>query len=167
MTLRHAAFEKSTFFRFIIAVVLALAAVGLFIVNHAASVRSGERHQKEITSVTASIDRDVDTILARYEIEKSWMKKRVVDVEGSNVGRIERRILLPPDVQSVQINLSLNAMAKRYRGRAVASENLKENIIAIHIEVDDVVVETIILKPTKDLRRRSTTEHEESTPSTI
>ena len=138
-------------FRFIIAVVLALAAIGLFWMNRSAVIKSTEPPKKDFSELLARVDRDVDTVLARFNIEKEWMKKR--EIPGSFVGRIERRVLIPPDVQSVQINLALNTMVRRYGGRAIASENLKENTIAIHIEFEGYILESLILKPSKELKR--------------
>jgi len=39
------------------------------------------------------------------------------------------------------MNAAFNTMAKRYNGRAVASENLKENYVTIHIETGGSIVQ--------------------------
>ena len=63
--------------------------------------------------------------------------------------------MIPPDVLPVQLNQALNSMARRYHGRAIASENLKENSVTIHIELEGYIVETIILRPSPELRRQA------------
>ena len=152
-------FEKPVIFRILLAIVLGCTALTLFL-----TTRDREKHEerngakKELGAVLADLDRDVDTVLARFGIEKEWIKKKHVPLLNSPLYRIERRVAIPPDVVPVQMNVAFNIMAQRYDGRAVASENLKENTVTVHIEVDGNVYQTIVLKPVRDLKRKASKE---------
>ena len=144
--------------RIVLSLVLACIALGVFLLNqrtlktHSNSVETKEREQ-ELSSALANIDHDVDSVLTRFGIEKEWIRKRQIPLEKVKLTRTERRVAIPENVLPITMNAAFNTMAKRYNGRAVASENLKENTVTIHIEVKGCIIETIIVKPTPQLRR--------------
>ena len=63
----------------------------------------------------------------------------------------------------ISLNVAFNQLAKRYDGRAIASENLKENTVTIHIEIEGYIIQTIIVKPTRDLQRTEKKQHQART----
>ena len=145
--------ERTLLIRLGVSLVLAAAALSLFLMSRSA-ISTIERSKQALSpSLVASIDREIDSILSQFKIEKGWMRKNSFPIPNTIVYRIERRIAIPPSVQAVQMNVAMNAMAKRHNGRAVASENLKENSVTIHIEMQGYIVQTIILKTNPDLKR--------------
>ena len=146
-------FDKGIIFRFLLSIVLAAAALGLFLMSRAKITQPVTKSEKDFASLTLQLDRDVDTVLSHFNIQKEWTKKLQFPVPNSSLNRIERRVLIPPDILPIQMNLVLNRMAKRYNGRAVASENLKESTVTIHIEVDGTILETIVLKTDAKLKQ--------------
>ena len=147
--------DKSIIFRFFFILVLVGAAIGLFLANQTQRTKPSEQSQQNLTSVVKEIDQQVDTVLVKFRIEKKWCRKKEVVIPGSNQFRIERKVMIPPDIIPVQINRALNLMAQRYGGRAIGSENLKENTVTIHLKLEDYIIETIILKTSRDLKRAS------------
>jgi hypothetical protein len=144
--------------RAVISVLLGVAAAGLFFLNRM-SLTGPEEHREQTEphpaprgTVAGEIDREVDSVLVHFGIDASWSRKKEIEIPNSQFVRIERRVLIPKDLATVVMNEAFNAMAKRFNGRAIASENLRENHVTIHIEVDGSVVETIILRPTANLR---------------
>ena len=146
-------FDKSIIFRFFFILVLVGAAIGLFFANQTQRTKPSELSQQNLASVVKEINQQVDTVFAKFRIEKKWCRKKEVVIPGSNQFRIERKVMIPPDIIPVQINRALNLMAQRYGGRAIGSENLKENTVTIHIKLEDYIIETIVLKLNKDLVR--------------
>src|SRR5271169_7089689 len=146
-------FDKGIIFRFLLSLVLAAAALGLFLMSRAKITQPVAKNEKDFSSLTLQLDRDVDTVLSHFKIQKEWSRKLQVPIPNSTLNRVERRVLIPPDVLPIQMNLVLNRMAKKYNGRAVASENLKENTITIHIEVEGTILETIVLKTDAHLKK--------------
>ena len=139
--------------RVLLSVMLAGAALTLFLMHRATLDRPPEVRQHNVRDIVADVDREVDTVLVHFRIEKRWIRKEQIPIPNAEISRTERRVTIPPDVIPVQLNQALNTMARRYNGRAIASENLKENSVTIHIELEGYIVQTIILKPTPDLRR--------------
>ena len=148
-----AKFEKGVLIRVFVSVALAGAALMLFLIERSALVQPPEVRQRNVREIALDLDREVDSVLVRFRIEKRWIRKTRIPIPNAELSRTERRVVIPPDVLPVQMNQMLNAMARRYSGRAVASENLKENSITIHIELEGYLVQTIILKPDPELRR--------------
>ncbi len=151
-----AALDKGVVFRILLSILLVAGALALFFLNrtHNRNTSPPAEVRRDISAVVTEVDEQVDTILARFNIEKSWCKKQQFAIPGTSISRTERRVMIPPDVLPVQMNLAFNIMAKHYDGRAVASENIKENLVTIHIELERYVIQTIILKPVKDLKRQ-------------
>lgn len=147
-------FDKAIIFRFLVSLALATAALVLFLMNRSTLDKPAEKRQRDVKEIVADVDREVDTVLAHFHIEKQWIRKQQIPIPNSQIKRTERKIIIPTDILPVQMNLMLNTMAKRYNGRAIASENLKENSVTIHIELEGYIVQTIILKPSIDLQRR-------------
>ncbi len=143
--------------RGLIAVVLALAALALFLLPHSrgpSPPSSGEDEPRHVDrEIAARLDHDIDTVLGRFGIEQEWVRKREVPLPGKEVSRWERRVAIPPDMIPIQMNLAFSALAKRYHGRAVASENSKDNTVTIHMELGGLILQTIILRPNSQLQR--------------
>ena len=159
---------KPILIRIALSIVLACVALGVFLLNQRTlktqpdNMESKESGQ-ELSSVLAGIDHDVDSVLTRFGIEKEWIRKREIPLEKINLTRTERRVAIPLNVLPITMNAAFNMMAKRYNGRAVASENLKENAVTIHIEVKGYIIQTIIVKPTPHLRRSERKQSQTST----
>jgi hypothetical protein len=133
--------------RLLASVLLAAAALTLFLLQRATLEKPPEVRQRNVREMVAAIDREVDSVLTRFRVEPRMVRKTQVPIPNAEMSRTERRVSLPPDVVPVQVNQVLNAMARRYSGRAIASENIKENTVTIHIELEGYIVQTIILKP--------------------
>ena len=146
-------FEKPIIFRILLSVVLAGAAVALFILNRSTFEKPQVQSKEDFRVTLAKVDREVDTLLVRFGVDRSWITRKQIVSPNLPLARIERRVFIPPSLASVQMNVALNLMAKRFNGRAVATENLKENSVTIHIELEQQIVQTIILIVKTDLKR--------------
>ena len=140
--------------RLVASITLGCIALGIFLMSRTSVVRPDRPPGSGLTpALVSSIDHEVDTLLAQFNIERKWIRKKIIAIPNSSVSRIERSIAIPRDVLPLQVNFAMNSMAKRYKGRAIASENLRENSVTIHIEMQGYVVQTIILKTHRKLRR--------------
>ena len=146
--------------RVVLSLALASGALVLFLLQRSEVAPPQEVRVRNVREMVGAIDREVDTVLARFALSGRAVRKSVVPIPNTELGRTERRVLTPPGFIPVQLNQALNAMARRYAGRAVASENLKENMVTIHIELEGYIIETIILRPDPAQRR----ERERSRP---
>ncbi len=155
--------DKGTLGRLVIAGLLALVALVLFLLprEHGPAPPTAEEPaiDSELLQRAAQLDRDIDTVLARFGIEPEWVRKREIPLPGKELVRWERRVAIPPDMLPIQLNLAFNAVAKRYNGRAIASENSKDNSVTIHVELDGLILQSIILKPSSQLQRPARGSH--------
>jgi hypothetical protein len=97
-------------------------------------------------ATVALLDRQIDTVLAGFGIGAGTVKKRAYAVPEENFTRTERIVPLSDTVAAVSVNAAMNAMARRHGGRAVAAENARLGTVTIHIELDGIVVHTVILR---------------------
>ncbi len=145
--------------RVVVTILLAGVVLVLFLVNRKAAPTGppppdeSPKRMAMIDSASVEIDREVDSVLSHFGIENDWIQKRQIAIPNSTLHRIERRIIIPQDIVPVQINQALNLMARKHHARAIASENLKENTVTIHIDIDGIVTQTLILKPISQLQR--------------
>lgn len=139
--------------RIVLAVVLASVALGLFLLNRPRPTQPPPPSAQDLSATINDIDLGIDSVLAQFHIERSWVRKRAIAFPNRSGQRIERRVRIPKDILTISINLALNSMVQRYHGRAIASENLKENTVTIHIELLGYIVQTIIFKLDSELKR--------------
>jgi hypothetical protein len=147
--------EKSILFRIILIGLLAVAVGTMVFLSHRKQVQENVTIRDNPAVAVARIDQEVDTLLAQFGIAPEWIKKKSVAVTGSDFQRTERKVLIPVNLLPVRINLAFNEMARRYGGRAVASENMKENTVTIHLDMGGTILQTIILKPARELPETS------------
>src|SRR5881394_1237128 len=108
----------------------AVAVLVLFWANSSRFALDGGASTRELTAeLASSLDREVDSVLARCNIERGWIKKSSVPLPNSRTELIERKVAIPADVLPVYVNVAMNVMAKRYNAKVVAYENMKENSV--------------------------------------
>jgi hypothetical protein len=132
---------------------LAAAAVALFVFS-----RSGTDGARPATAAVAplsqasvtAVDHAVDSVLRTFSLDRASLRTASYPIPHSNLKRIEKRVSVPPAFSSIQVNHALNQVAREFGGRVVASENLKEQLVAMHVEMSGLIIETVILKTASD-----------------
>ena len=141
----------------LIAILLASATLSLFYFDRPKeSIRPMISPQKRLDLQTThlAIDQQVDTLLLRrFFLDKSWIKKKQIPVPETEFTRIERKVFLSPDTMLTMVNIAFNTMARQFNARAIGSENTREHTMTIHIAYQGSVMQTILLIPTRDLKR--------------
>jgi hypothetical protein len=150
--------SKGIIWRLAISIVLGASAVLLFILNRDEEVVTAEEMQRQFSVSVQSIDAEVDGILEKFGVEKGWIKRSEIPATGGGLARIERHVLIPPTVVPVLVNREFNLLARRFQGRVVATENLKENTVTIHILLHQSIIHTIILKIHHNIQNKGTRE---------
>lgn len=155
--------DKGILFRTIISIVLGLGGVAFFLAHQygvgpmgkqvAASEGSPRRQQASADwrEQLPAMDAEIDTAIVHSGIQKWWVKKKLFPVTDANFSRVERRIEVPRELLIIEMNTSLNELAHRYNGRAIASENLREHLVTVHVDIAGFVVQTIIFHTTDAL----------------
>ncbi|MBI5020327.1 MAG: hypothetical protein HZB59_02730 [Ignavibacteriales bacterium] len=131
-------------------VLLAFSSLGMQLLS-----QSSDNSNDEFNSLkdrAFKIDAEVDSILIHAKIKPDAIKKKIINTTDPEIKRIERRINIQEDFSVIELNKSLNLMAQKYGGRAIGSENTKEKSVTIHIKLDRYIIESIILKTTKEIK---------------
>ena len=145
---------RGSWIRLVSSITLASLALGLFLISRTSMMKPiGSATPAPNAVIVGRIDREVDSVLSHFRIESAWIRKKVITLRTAGLSRIERLVAIPPDVLAVQLNVAMNTMAKKYDARAIASENLMENTITIHIELLGYIIQTIVLKTNPELHR--------------
>lgn len=148
--------EKENIIRIFIVIILAFTVV-LFV--FLGDIDDANKMEKEILPVLpryteAELDSAVEGVLEKFDIDQSWIKQSEVQVPGSSTKRIERRVVIPTDLALVVMNVEFKKMAARFNLNATATEDTKENTVTIHIHENKLILQTIVLKPTQNLKRK-------------
>lgn len=147
--------EKGISIRFLMSGTFALVAVYLFILNRNGESEPPPKFHRELDQMAQAIDIEVDGVLENFGIEKAWVRRREINDRENHFLRIERRVAVPPRIVPIMVNRELNVLARRYHGRAVATENLKENSVTIHIILNQRVIQTVILTGETESRKEN------------
>lgn len=150
--------DTSTIVRISLSVFLAGAAAFLFTLNREESAERPEEFEPGFVLSVQQIDKEIDGILENFGVEKTWVKKKEIGGRNSQFARIERRVLIPPTIIPVLVNHEFNMLARRYQGRAIATENIRDNIVTIHILLHRTIIQTVILKINPDMKVKGTRE---------
>ena len=125
-------------------IVLSFAALGFYVVEQKGEIQSSRNKTIDLSKMSTDIDREVDSLLIKSHIEKQWWKKR--QMTFSRYTRIERKVLVPSAFNILEMNRALNTMAHDFGGRAIGSENLKDNSVTVHIKLEKYILQSIIFK---------------------
>ena len=77
--------QKQVLVRLLVAVGLAAAALVLFIMSRSAIDKIEQSKQALSPAIAIRIDRDVDSLLTKFKIEKSWIRKSSIPLAKHSV----------------------------------------------------------------------------------
>jgi uncharacterized protein YpmB len=140
--------EKALIMRIFVVIILAIACTLLFYVEEIKEPKLKEQTSGVVQQsyTLAEVDSVVEKVLEKFQIDKSWVKRTEITVTGSGQKRIERKVAIPPDIIPALMNVEFKRMVDNYNLQVSATENLKENMVTIHIHDNRKIIETIILK---------------------
>ena len=148
--------EKALIIRIFVVTFLAIAAALLFYVEEIKEPKLKEQTSAVVQQsyTLADVDSVVEKVLEKFQIDKSWIKRTEISIPGSGQKRIERKVAIPPEIIPALVNVKLKRMADKYNLQVSATENLKENMVTIHIHDNRKIIETVILKITQPLKKQ-------------
>ena len=143
--------EKALIIRIFVVIILAIACTLLFYVEEIKEPKLKEHSTTVVQQgyTLAEVDSVVEKVLEKFQIDKSWIKRTEISIPGSGQKRIERKVAIPPEIIPALMNVELKRMADNFNLQVSATENLKENMVTIHIHDNRKIIETVILKITQ------------------
>jgi len=124
-----------------------LAACALMLVM--ANIVAENKARRAVTAVPMSqaslreIDKVIETLLNRFQIDRSKITSRNVQTPDTKLFRVERRVLVSPDFASLRLVQQLNQLVAPFGARAVATERTAENRVTVHVIRDRVIIQSI------------------------
>lgn len=148
--------EKAHIIRIFVVIILTIAIALLFYIGEIKEPNLKEQISAFVQPdyTLAEVDSAVQKVLEKFQIDKSWIKRTEISITGSAQKRIELKVMIPPEIIPALINVELKRMAKNYKLQVSATENLKENMVTIHIHENRKIIETIILKITQEQKKQ-------------
>lgn len=128
--------------KLIVVLTLAIVCVALAFLVGELPVSSAE-HAADVRDEVADVNAVLDSLFARYHIERKAVKTWHVQTPDKKFIRVERRVIVPPDFISLRFNHDLSRELERFGARAVATERTKENAVTMHIKRDGIIIQSI------------------------
>jgi hypothetical protein len=144
--------------RIIFVAVLAVLCLALSYNKIIASFSTKEISKPNVDSLFVLLDTKIDTILFEFTIQENWIKKREVQIPGTNWKRTLREVYLPKDtsqwktiISPTLVNKSLHELARKYNCEPSATQVLKKQMLFMNMKFEGIIVEQIQLTTTDNL----------------
>jgi hypothetical protein len=126
------------------AVLAVFAAVLLILVLRTESPHRGTPVNRPLI---ASVDSLVDAFLKEKGIDRGKERKWPVRNPGGDILRIERRIAVPRERITLELNRDLNQAVESMGGHVAGTERTKASTVVLHIVVRGMTVHTLTIEP--------------------
>lgn len=94
-----------------------------------------------------AVDSLVDTFLRDQGIDRKKERKWSVRNPQGRVIRMERRIQVPRELITLELNRALSEAVAAIGGHVAGSERTKESTVVLHVVVDEMTLHTLTLEP--------------------
>lgn len=101
------------------------------------------------------IEHDLTALFDKYAVSESWITARQINVPAVRGVRREWTVRVPRDLALATLIYDVNAIAQDYDGSTFAVEDLRLGEVAIHLSRSRHVEQTIILKRSADVKRKT------------
>lgn len=126
---------------FAIWIVVASALVFVFGLPH-----TGKKAPQHRTA-DPNIQAVVHQLLRQYRVDPKTMATRTHSAGNGNVVRIERRVKVAPDFNTLNFHVDLSRALAEHDATVTASEKSEDGSVAMHIKKDGMIVETLVFLP--------------------
>jgi hypothetical protein len=124
---------------------LMAAVLAIFIIDFALSGFIKKQRSGETISLKDEIltmDAAIDNILTDYGVKKEWKSKQSVQLRDDLL-RFERSIRIPYNFPVVEMNHEIASLCSRYNAQTSSNEDIKNQIIQLHINHRGIVIQNI------------------------
>ncbi len=125
---------------------------GLFFVPFAiaiAFVSCKEPSRKSYESLT-KVDAAIAKLLAQFQIQPKSIATRKIKNGDGKFARTERRIVVPPEFNTLEFNRALSERVVEFGATAIATEKSEDKSVTMHVKKDGVILESIIFLTKND-----------------
>lgn len=142
--------------RLIVASALALVSILLTGAEYVAPRARASGTARDKGAADLAVAAAVETLFARYAMDRGSVKSWQPRAAGRPMGRIEQRVVVGPDFLSLKFNHELNGMLAASGAHVVATEKSRDNIVTMHIVRDGSTMRSITFATATDHERGPT-----------
>ncbi len=100
-------------------------------------------------SVPEEVELVVQRLLTQYRIDAKEVRTRRVGVGKGEFTRIERRVSVSPEFNTLGFNRDLALALAEHGATVIATERFEDKSVALHIKKDGVIIESIVFVMSK------------------
>mgnify|MGYP001559680350 CR=1 FL=1 len=98
------------------------------------------RAQESIPQIESAIAK----LLTRHQVDEKSIKTRKVPSSDGKFTRLERRISVAPEFNTLNFNHDLNQAVAEFGATAIATEKSEDKSVTMHIKKDGVIVQSLV-----------------------
>lgn len=125
--------------------VLCIIVLVFLVLNYFVADLTKKQHGSQAQSLKdeiLSIDSAIDNIFNDYGIKKEWKTKQSVQLRD-DILRFEREIRIPYNFPIVDMNREISSLCSRYNSSTSSNEDIKNQIVQLHIYHRGLVIQNI------------------------
>jgi hypothetical protein len=131
--------------RILLAVGFALCGALLGVAGSLLGFPEDRRNEGHSSGTESAVVQAVDSLLARYRIEKGSVRTRQMTLSGGIAARVEQRFAAPSGFYGLAFNHALGVRLAPAGAHVVAIEHAKERTMTLHIVNKHAVVRSIVV----------------------
>lgn len=139
--------------RVVAAVMLVVSALVLFMANRVTEKieQKSSLREVQLRPLLQQVNEVVDTLLDRFQVDRTWVTSWNVFTRDKRFIRQERRVYVPSKFVSLDFNHDLARGLSPYGVRVIASERTREMSVSMHMIHEGMVIESITFVLKRDL----------------
>lgn len=110
------------------------------------SKNSSEKYLQALPQIESAVAK----LLSRYHIDAKSIKRRNVQSSDGTFTRIEKRISVESEFNSLNFNYDLNQAVSEFGATAIASEKSEDKSVTMHIKKDGVILQSVVFVVKKE-----------------
>lgn len=132
---------------------LVVSALVLFMANRVTEKieQKSSLREVQLRPLLQQVNEVVDTLLDRFQVDRTWVTSWNVFTRDKRFIRQERRVYVPSKFVSLDFNHDLARGLSPYGVRVIASERTREMSVSMHMIHEGMVIESITFVLKRDL----------------
>ncbi|MBI5473132.1 MAG: hypothetical protein HY961_12385 [Ignavibacteriae bacterium] len=99
---------------------------------------------KVVVRIEPEMETIIENLLVHYNVDTKTMRTRKVTGADKESVRLERRVFVPPEFNTLNFNHDLSEKLLEMGLTVVATEKSADKSVTMHIKRDDVIVESVV-----------------------
>jgi len=93
--------------------------------------------------ISTDLGRSLDTLLARYGVDRGSVTTWRVSTPDRRFSRVEQRVFVRPQFEILSFNHDLAGLVAPLGVRVIGTERVKEQIVSLHLVLDGLTIRSV------------------------